>query len=115
MPNATGPSKADAAAAIDEVLAAETAAREAMEACRNEAEEILEAAREDVRRINRLASARISRLHARCDMLAQSRVVEIRQQAREEALRTELDAADREVLARAVERLAARLTRPGNG
>jgi vacuolar-type H+-ATPase subunit H len=115
MPESTRPSKADAAAAIDQVLAAETAAREAMEACRKEAEAILEAARDDARAIGRRANERISRLHARCDELVRSRVAELRAQASPEAVRTRLDAADRELLAQAVERLAARLTRPGNG
>ncbi|MFU8822034.1 MAG: hypothetical protein ACNA8G_10825 [Gammaproteobacteria bacterium] len=115
MSDQISPSKADAAAAIDEVLVAETAARQAMEACRQEAEELLEAAREDARRINRLAIARVTKLHTRCNELVQARIAEIRVAAREDAVRTELNATDRETLARAVERLAARLTRPGNG
>lgn len=115
MSDQISPSKADAAAAIDEVLVAETAARKAMEACRQEAEELLEAAREDARRITRLATARVTKLHTRCDELVQARIAEIREDAREDAVRTELNTTDRETLARAVERLAARLTRPGNG
>jgi cell division septum initiation protein DivIVA len=115
MSNSIGPNKPDAAAAIDEVLIAETAARQAMEACRTEAEEILEAAREDARRINRLATGRATRLHSRCNELVHSRITEIRAAAREDAVRTELNDADREMLARAIERLAARMTRPGNG
>lgn len=115
MSDKISPSTADAAAAIDEVLVAETAARQAMEACRKEAEDILEAAREDTRQINRVANQRITRLHARCNALVNSRVTEIRAAAREAAVRTELDIADRELLTRAVDRLAARLTRPNNG
>ena len=115
MSKTIGPAHSDAAAAIDEVLVAETAAREAMQACRMEAEELLEAAREDARRINRLANARATKLHTRCDELVQARIAEIRDAAGKDAVRTELNAADRETLARAVERLAARLTRPGNG
>ena len=115
MSERISPSKADAAAAIDEVLVAETAARQAMEACRNEAEDILEAAREDARRTGRLANARISKLHARCDQLVNTRIAGIRAAAREDAVRTELNAADREMLAEAVDRLAARLTRRGDG
>jgi vacuolar-type H+-ATPase subunit H len=115
MSNHRSPSKADAAAAIDEVLVAETAARQAMDACTNEAEEILEAAREDARRINRLATARVTKLHARCDELVNTRIAEIRAAARDGAVRTELNAADREMLAGAVDRLAARLTRRGDG
>jgi vacuolar-type H+-ATPase subunit H len=109
------PAHSDAAAAIDEVLVAETAAREAMQACRREAEDILEAAREDARRISRLANQRVSKLHTRCSELVSIRVAEIRAAAHEEAVRTELNSADRELLAQAVDRLAARLTRPGNG
>jgi vacuolar-type H+-ATPase subunit H len=105
----------DAAAAIDEVLVAETAAREAMQACRKEAEDILEAAREDARRIGRLANGRVSKLHARCSELVTARVNAIRAAAHDDAVRTELNDADRELLAQAVDRLAARLTRPGNG
>jgi vacuolar-type H+-ATPase subunit H len=100
---------------MDEVLIAETAVRQAMEACRQEAETMLEAAREDAREINRRATARVTRLHTRCDELLRSRVAAIREAARQDGIRTELNAADRELLAQAVERLAARLTRPGNG
>ena len=105
----------DAAAAIDEVLLAESAARQAMEACRQEAEGILEAAREDARRITRNANARITRLHNHCDNLVRERIEGIRAGARAEAVRTELNAADREMLKQAVARLAARLTRPADG
>lgn len=115
MSDQISPRKADAAAAIDEVLVAETAARQAMEACHKEAEDTLEAAREDARRINRIATARVTRLHTRCDELVQARVAGMRAAAGEDAVRTELDATDREMLAQAVDRLAARLTRPGNG
>jgi cell division septum initiation protein DivIVA len=115
MSNQISTSRADAAAAMDEVLVAETAARQAMEACRREAEDILEAAREDVRRINRLANERGSRLHARCNELVSARVAGIRAAARQDAVRTELNAADHELLATAAARLAARLTRPENG
>jgi vacuolar-type H+-ATPase subunit H len=115
MSDKTLPSQSDAAAAIDEVLGAETAAREAMETCRKEAEAVLEAAREDARRIARTASARVSKLHTRCDQLVNARITEIREAAEQEAVRTELNAADREMLAKAVARLAARLTRPANG
>jgi vacuolar-type H+-ATPase subunit H len=107
--------KPDAAAAIDEVLVAESAARQAMEACSKEAEEILAAAREDARRINRLATGRVTKLHSRCNELVASRVAEVRAAAHEDAVRTELNGADREMLAMAAERLAARMTRPGNG
>jgi vacuolar-type H+-ATPase subunit H len=115
MSDKISPTTADAAAAIDEVLVAETAARQAMEACRKEAEEVLEAAREDARQINRIANQRITRLHARCNELVNSRIAGLRAEARESAVRTELNAADRDLLTRAVDRLAARLTRPGNG
>jgi vacuolar-type H+-ATPase subunit H len=115
MPDKKSPSTSDAAAAIDEVLVAESAARQAMEACRQEAEGILAAAREDARRIARIANARVSKLHTRCDELVGTRVKEIRAAARKDAVRTELDASDRETLARAVQRLAARMTRPGHG
>lgn len=115
MSEKISPSTADAAAAIDEVLVAETAARQAMEACRKEAEGILEAAREDARQINRVANQRITRLHARCDELVNSRIAGIRSAASKAAVRTELNGADRELLTRAVDRLAARLTRSGNG
>lgn len=115
MSHQIDPNKSDAAAAIDEVLVAETAAREAMEACRREAEGILEAAREDARRIARLANQRVSKLHARCDRLVTDRIDEIRRAGGEDVLRAELDAADRERLADAVARLAARLTRPDHG
>lgn len=115
MSNSISPNKPDAAAAIDEVLVAETAARQAMEACRTEAEEILESAREDARRINRLATGRVTKLHSRCSELVRSRIAEIRAAAGEDAVRTELNDADREMLAQAIERLAARMTRPGNG
>ena len=105
----------DAAAAIDEVLLAESAARQAMEACRQEAEGILEAAREDARRITRNANQRVSKLHANCDVLARQRIEAIRARAHQDAVRTELNAADREMLKQAVARLAARLTRPADG
>jgi vacuolar-type H+-ATPase subunit H len=115
MSNRINPSTVDAAAAIDEILVAETAARQAMEACSTEAEAILEAARESARRTTRRATERITRLHKHCDVLVQARIAEVRQAAHEDAVRTELNAADREMLAKAVQRLAARLTRPGNG
>lgn len=115
MSDKNSPNKADAAAAIDEVLVAETAARQAMEACRKEAEDVLEAARENAREIARIANARVSKLHSRCDALLTTRVAEIRATATEEAVRTELNDADRDLLAKAVDRLAARLTRPGHG
>ncbi|NGX17058.1 hypothetical protein [Wenzhouxiangella sp. XN24] len=106
--------KSEAATAIDEVLVAETAARQAMEACREAAEQCLEAAREDARRINRRANQRVSRLHAHCDAIVEARIGKIRAAASEEAVRTELNAADRDMLAQAVDRLAARLTRPAD-
>lgn len=109
------PSSSDAAAAIDDVLAAESAARQATEACRKTAEDTLEAAREDARRIRRRANRRLSRLHKHCDRLVRDRVEEVRAAARKDAVRTELNAADREMLARAVEGLARRLTRSGDG
>ena len=109
------PTSSDAAAAIDEVLLAESAARQAMEACRQEAEGILEAAREDARRITRTATQRVTRLHNHCDGLVHERIKAIRAAAGEEAVRTELNAADREMLRQAVARLAARLTRPADG
>ena len=115
MSNSISPNKPDAAAAIDQVLVAETAARQAMEECRKEAEEILAAAREDARRINRLATGRVTRLHSRCNQLVHERITEIRAAAHEGAVRTELNGADRDMLARAIARLAARMTRPGNG
>lgn len=115
MSNSSHAGKADAAAAIDQVLVAETAAREAMEACQQEAETILEAAREDARRIARRASERASSLHARCDVQVQRRIAEILDRARHDAPRAELDDADRETLAGAVESLAARLTCAGHG
>lgn len=115
MSDRISPSKADAAAAIDEVLVAETAARQAMEACRKEAEDVLEAAREDARAIARIANARVSKLHSRCDALLAARTAEIRATATQEAVRTELNDPDRDLLAQAVARLAARLTRPGHG
>jgi len=109
------PRSSDAAAAIDDVLAAETTARQAMEACRKTAEETLEAAREDARRIRRRANQRISRLHNHCDQRVRERIESLRKDAAQDAVRTELDAADREMLARAVERLARQLTRRGDG
>lgn len=115
MSDKPSPNKSDAAAAIDEVLVAETAARQAMEACRNEAEKLLEAAREDARRITRRTTERITRLHANCNELLTDRSAKIRATARDDAVRTELDSTDREMLAQAVDRLAARMTRPGNG
>jgi vacuolar-type H+-ATPase subunit H len=105
----------DAAAAIDEILVAETAARRAMEACRGEAEDILEAAREDARRINRRTTQRITRLHNRCSELVATAIANIHTEAGAEAFRGALDDHDREVLARAVNRLATRLTWPGHG
>jgi vacuolar-type H+-ATPase subunit H len=115
MSNSAKPIRADAATAIDEVLGAETAARQAMEACRQQAEAILEAARDDARRITRLANERVSKLHNRCDELTAERIAEIRAAARDGAVRTELNAADRDLLATAADRLAARLTRSPNG
>lgn len=115
MSHQIDPNKSDAAAAIDEVLVAETAAREAMEACRQEAESVLDAAREDARRIARVANQRVSKLHARCDQLVAERIDEIRGAAGDDPARAALDAGDREKLAAAVERLAARLTRPSDG
>lgn len=109
------PQSSDAAAAIDEVLLAESAARQATAACREEAESILEAAREDARRITRISNQRVSKLHANCDLLARQRIEATRARAHQDAVRTELDAADREMLKQAVARLAARLTRPADG
>jgi hypothetical protein len=105
----------DAAAAIDEILVAETAARQAMEACRGEAEEILEAAREDARRNNRRTTQRITRLHNRCSELVATAIANIHAEAGVDAFRDALDDHDREVLAQAVDRLATRLTWPGHG
>ncbi len=107
--------KVDAAAAIEQVLAAEQAVREDMEACRREAQAILETAREEGRRIARRATARISRLHARCDELSEQRIADIREQALQHAPRTELNDADLEAVASAARRMAARLTRPDHG
>lgn len=115
MSERSRPTSSDAAAAIDEVLLAESAARQATEACRQEAESILEAAREDARHITRTASARATKLHNHCDVLVRERIEAIRAEASEEAVRTELNTADREMLRQAVDRLAARLTRPGDG
>ena len=115
MPDKKSPSTNDAAAAIDDVLVAETAAKQAIEACRKEAEAIVEAAREDARRIGRLANARVSKIHARCDELVAEKIRQVRETAREEAVRTELNDADRKLLSQAVESLAVRLTRPGDG
>lgn len=115
MSDQINPNQSDAATAIDEVLLAEAAAREAMEACRQEAESVLDAAREKVRRIARIANQRVSKLHARCDQLVADRINEIRRAAGEDAVRAELNAADREQLAATVARLAARLTRPNDG
>ena len=109
------PHSSDAAAAIDEVLLAESATRQATQACREEAERTLEAAREDARHINRIANARITKMHNHCDLLMRDRIESIRATARQEAVRTELNAADREMLKQAVNRLAARLTRPADG
>ena len=106
--------QSEAATAIDEVLVAETAARQAVEACHKAAEQRLEAAREDARRITRRANRRVSRLHAHCDAIVDARIGQIRAAASEGAVRTELNAADRDMLAQAVDRLAARLTRPGD-
>lgn len=114
MSRENDPGKSEAATAIDEVLVAETAARQAMEACGEAAEQRLETAREDARRIARRANERVSRLHARCDDIVDARIESIRAAASEEAVRTELNAADRDMLADAVDRLAARLTRPGD-
>jgi vacuolar-type H+-ATPase subunit H len=105
----------DAAAAIDEILVAETVARQAMEACRGEAEEILEAAREDARRINRRATERITRLHNRCSELVAAAIADIHSEARVNGVRGELDDEDRALLAQAVNRLAMGLTWPGHG
>ena len=107
--------KVDAAAAIDHVLSAEQSVREAMEACRREAQSVLEAARDESRRITRRATGRISRLHARCDELCRARVRALRQDALKGAPRPELNDDDRQELARAAERMAARLTCPDDG
>ncbi|NGP53747.1 hypothetical protein [Thioalkalivibrio sp. XN8] len=115
MAEGNRPTSSDAAAAIDEVLLAESATRQATEACRQEAESTLEAAREDARRIARTANARITKLHNHCDALVRERIEAIRAGARDEAVRTELNTADREMLREAVDRLANRLTRPGDG
>lgn len=109
------PRSSDAAAAIDDVLAAETTARQAMEACRKTAEETLEAAREDARRIRRRANQRLSRLHNHCDQRVRERIEKLRSHAEQDAIRTELNAADRRMLERAVEHLARQLTRRGDG
>lgn len=112
MTNNRNPNPSGAAQAIDEVLAAETAAHEAMEASHQQAEELLEAAREDARRINRIANQRASRLSTRCDALVEQRIVELRAAAVREAVRSELNDADHQQLKRAIERLATRLTQP---
>jgi vacuolar-type H+-ATPase subunit H len=115
MAQAERSTKVDAAAAIDQVLAAEQSVREAMEACRSEARAVLETAREQARRVTRRATARISRLHARCDELCRARVRALRQDALKGAPRPELNDDDRQELARAAERMAARLTCPDDG
>jgi vacuolar-type H+-ATPase subunit H len=112
MTNNRNPNPSGAAQAIDEVLAAETAAREAMEACHQQAEELLEVAREDARRITRTANQRASRLSTRCDALVEERIAELRAAAVRNAMRSELDEADHQRLKRAIEHLASRLTRP---
>lgn len=76
---------------------------------------MLEAAREDARRITRLANTRVTRLHNHCDVLVRERIEATRAAAHAGAVRTELNTADREMLRQAVDRLAARLTRPGDG
>ena len=115
MSGREGSAKVDAAAAIDQVLAAEQSVREAMEACRKEAQSVLETARDESRRITRRATGRISRLHARCDADCSRRIEASRREAMKDAPRDELDAGDREALARAAGRLAARLTSPDDG
>ena len=107
--------QSDAAAAIDEVLIAETAAREAMEACRQAAERVLEAAREDARRIGRVANQRVSKLHARCDQRVAAKINALREAAGNLASDAALDTDDLGRLEQAVARLAARMTRPGHG
>lgn len=115
MANADLSAKVDAAAAIDEVLAAEQSVREAMEACRKEAQVVVETARDEARRVTRRATGRISRLHSRCEELCRERIEETRRDALRDAPRPELDDADIEELARAAERMATRLTRPADG
>jgi vacuolar-type H+-ATPase subunit H len=115
MTNDRNLNSSGAAQAIDEVLAAETTARKAMEACHQQAEELLEAAREDARRINRTANQRASRLSTRCDALVEERIAELRAAGVRDAVRSELDESDHQRLKRAIERLATRLTQPDEG
>jgi vacuolar-type H+-ATPase subunit H len=114
MPDQEHAAKADAARAMDDVLAAEQEAREAMDACRKEAEQILEAAREEARRIAHLATERITRLHARCDQLAQGQIAQLQAEIQRAAPRAELDASDQVMLEAAARRLAVRLTQSGH-
>jgi vacuolar-type H+-ATPase subunit H len=115
MSDRDGPTKDEAARAMEEVLAAERAAREAIEACRTSAESTLEAAREDARRITRRATSRITRLHARCEQIAAARIAELREELNRDPPHIVPDAADLASLEAAAARLAARLTGNGRG
>ncbi len=103
------------AEAIDQALAAETSAREAMQASQQEAEQILANAREHARRIDRNANRRASDLRSRCNRLVKQRVDEMRDAASKDPIRSELNDADRHSLHQAVQRLAGKLTQPEDG
>lgn len=100
------------AEAIDQALAAETSAREAMQASQQQAEQISAEAREHARRINRNANRRASDLRRRCNRLVKQRIDEMREAASKDPVRSELNDADRHSLNQAVQRLAGKLSQP---
>ena len=96
-------------AAINQVLEAERAAREAIARARTQAAELVAAAREKARRINERADARVGLLRAACQRRIAERAAELQRAA--EALHCTTVEQDQRYrrLADAVARLAAAL------
>jgi vacuolar-type H+-ATPase subunit H len=103
------PASPEVDAAISRVLAAEQAARAAVEQCKREAERTLEDAHRRARDIAERAARRVARVHHWTDRTIATRVAALESQ-RAALLKTAHEADDGSALARAVDRLADDLT-----
>ena len=97
-------------AAMARVLAAESKARDALESSRREAARTLHEARTTSKAIAATAARRISAVRSAMERRLAERLAILETQERAALASGEVDAAERERLAHAVERLAAELT-----
>ncbi|MFP4209370.1 MAG: hypothetical protein ACLFSC_12025 [Wenzhouxiangella sp.] len=107
--------QAEAAGAIREVLAAEAAVRDKVEACRADLAQALADEQQRARRIEQRTDQRLARLHTHCEKRIEQKTAELRARAGADAPPEQPDDADRECLNAAVEQLAARLIGAGDG